>query len=94
MIDISNTLGDFAPFCNVSDQTCANLHRASQGAPCSALKLGVLLQYGPEPIAAIAALRFAQSRKIDLNAFLSGITAASGHLEFLDSLASDYEIFV
>ena len=35
----------FAPFCNDSDQRCANLYRASQGARCSAVKLGVLQLY-------------------------------------------------
>ena len=44
-IDISKDNCGFAPFCNDSDQRCANLHRASQGAPCSALKLGSILQH-------------------------------------------------
>ena len=76
IIDISHTYGHFAPFCNDSDQTCANLLRASQSAPCAALKLGVLLQYRPEPMPAVTALRFTQSRKINLKAFLRGIRSS------------------
>ena len=72
-IEISKNKGRFARFCNVSDPRCANLHRASQEAPCSALKLGVLPQDQPEPMPAIAALSFAQSREIDLKTFLGGI---------------------
>ena len=71
-IDISKNNCCFDSFWNDSDQRCANLHRASQGAPCSALKLGVLPQYHPEPMPAIAALRFTWSRKLDLKTFLKG----------------------
>ena len=71
-IDISTNKCCFAPFCNDSDPRCANLHSASQGAPSSPLKLGVLPQYHPEPMPAISALRFSPSRKPDLKTFLRG----------------------
>ena len=72
-IDISKDNCGFAPFCNDSDQRCANLHRASQGAPCSALKLGSILQHHWCRLEAITAVRFAQSTKIDLKTFLEGV---------------------
>ena len=40
-IEISKIGGCFALFCTISDPRCANLRRASQGAPCNALKLGI-----------------------------------------------------
>ena len=59
-------------------QRCANQYRASLGAPCSALNLRVLQQYHPEPMPAIAFLRFARSRKLDLKTFLKGNRSFQG----------------
>ena len=71
-IDISKYICCFAPFCNAPAQKCASLHRAPQGAPCSALKLGVLPQYHPEPMPAKTPFRFPQSRNFDLKTFQEG----------------------
>ena len=68
-------LSSFAPFCsfrNVSCLRCANPKRESQRAVCSAFTLGTVLQYHPRSMTAIATLRFAQSREIDLKIFLEG----------------------
>ena len=69
-IDISRNNSGFAPssFCNRDDSDqrcqCTNLHKASQGALCSALKLGVLQQCLLEPRPAITDAWSAQSTKI------------------------------
>ena len=53
-----------------------NLHRASQGAPCSALKLGSVPIYHPHPIRAISALWFAWSREIDRTKCREGVRSS------------------
>ena len=75
-IEISKIRGCFALFLHSFRpkvrESAQRRDRASQGAPCSALKLGVLPQDQPEPMPAIAALRFAQSREINLKNFSEG----------------------
>ena len=89
-IEISKNENRFARFCNVSDPRCANLHTALQGAPCSALKLGVLSQNQPEPMPAIATSDSLNQGKSTSKLFWR----ESEHLEVLDCLASNQEIFV
>ena len=70
-----NCSGRFAPFCsfcNGSCLRCANPKRESQKAVCSTFTLGTVLQYHPQSMEAIATLRFAQSREINLQMFLAG----------------------
>ena len=89
---ISTIRSGFAPFCNASDQRCANLYRASQGAHCSALKLGVLQRYPPEPMPAITAVRSAQSTKINPKTLSGGsqiISIIPIVLPEIDRLLSD-----
>ena len=62
----------FWPFCTCSCTRCANQKHSSQGARCSAFTLGTVLQYHPRSMTAIATLRLAQSREIDLKIFLEG----------------------
>ena len=87
VVGSNHTSLDIAQFCSFlqldySDQSLryVNLHRASQGAPCSALKHGVLPQYHPEPMQAISAVRFARSRKLDLKMFLKGNPSRSSQV--------------
>ena len=85
-----------APFCNASDQRFANLYRASQGAPCSTLKLGVLQQYLLEPMPGITAVWSAQSTKINPITF-SGwsqiISIISIVLPQTDQISSDLSAY-
>ena len=62
---------DFAPFCTVSHRLCANLHRASLGAPFNLLKTWSVHQHHCGLLQAVAALKFAQGATIDDKRFCS-----------------------
>ena len=58
-VDISQYIRGFAPFCNDSDQRCANLHRASQRASWSTLKVWSIHQHHCCMLQTIADVKFA-----------------------------------
>ena len=64
-VDVSQDICGFAPFCNDSDQRCANLHRASQRASWSTLKVWSIYQHHSCMLQTIAAVKFAHWEKID-----------------------------
>ena len=81
VINISHFNRNFALFCTVSHRLCANLHRASLGAPFNHLKTWSVNQHHCCMLQAIAALKFAQEVTINAKRFASVV-------EYQDQLAS------